>query len=276
MEEFHLRERAIHASKYYSEDRFPAWFRFSSIEEISDGEFEAIFGPPPIGDGTFFPVWRGHSVQCAPVVELIRTNRSSILHLSDIHFGHDFGFPTAAGPGKTPLLLKNDRARPARRSSWPNCRIGRYHKSRRCKCASRSGLKFLNSLSQALKVPKECFVIVPGNHDIALQAFTPSDYSHEASFNLFTKEFYGRAMKCPELRRFLLANGRTMELLAINSVRLRQTNEKQFGYVQWRLYDEALRLTERNPEDLRSRSYIITSFLPRGRKALTQNTPRPE
>jgi hypothetical protein len=81
--------------------------------------------------------------------------------------------------------------------------------------------------------------------------YTPSDYSHEASFNLFTKEFYGQAMKCPELRRYVLANGRTVEFLAINSVRLRHTSEKQFGYVQWRLYEEALRLTKRNPDDFR-------------------------
>jgi DNA repair exonuclease SbcCD nuclease subunit len=112
-------------------------------------------------------------------------------------------------------------------------------------------LKFLNSLSRALKVPNECFVIVPGNHDIALQDYTPIDYSHETAFNLFTKEFYGREMKCPEIRRFALANGRTIELLAINSVRLRHKSESQFGYVQWRLYDDLLRLTQRNPDDFR-------------------------
>jgi predicted phosphodiesterase len=113
------------------------------------------------------------------------------------------------------------------------------------------GLRFLRALSKALKVPEECFVIVPGNHDIALQNFTSADYSHEAAFNLFTKEFFGREMKCPELRRFQFANGRTVELLAMNSVRLRHKAESQFGYVQWRLYDEALRLTERNPDDFR-------------------------
>jgi predicted phosphodiesterase len=34
-------------------------------------------------------------------------------------------------------------------------------------------------------------------------------------------------------------------------VRLRHKAESQFGYVQWRLYDDALRLAERNPDDFR-------------------------
>ena len=32
------------------------------------------------------------------------------------------------------------------------------------------------SVSDALKVPRECFVIVPGNHDIALNDYRPTDY----------------------------------------------------------------------------------------------------
>jgi predicted MPP superfamily phosphohydrolase len=241
---------ARYTPQYYRDKKFPGWFQFAGIEEISAAAFEERFGPPPSGDATFFPIWRERSKATRKASDLIRASRSSILHLSDIHFGADFGFPKQSGPGRAPLLeiIKRDL-----RDDLPGLIVvsGDITSRADANVLHDQGLRFLRSLSEALQVPKECFVIVPGNHDIALQDYTPTDYSHEAAFNLFTKEFFGREMKCPELRRFGLPNGRTVELLAINSVRLRHKAERQFGYVQWPLYDDALRLTERNPDDLR-------------------------
>jgi predicted MPP superfamily phosphohydrolase len=241
---------ARYTPQYYSDKKFPAWFRFTSIEEITSDAFEQRFGPPPSGDGTFFPIWKDRAVTTRKVSSLIKAGRSSILHLSDIHFGTDFGFPKQSRPGRTPLLEVIERDL---RDDPPGLIVvsGDITSRADANVLQDRGLRFLRELSEALKVPTECFVIVPGNHDIALQDYTPTDYSHEAAFNLFTKEFFGREMKCPELRRFALSNGRTVELLAINSVRLRHKDERQFGYVQWRLYDDALRSTEKNPEDLR-------------------------
>src|SRR5262249_48072374 len=91
----------------------------------------------------------------------------------------------------------------------------------------------------------------PGNHDIALKKFRPQDYSHETPFHLFTKEFYGRTMLYPQLRRFTLPSGRALEFLGVNSVRLRHESEKQFGYVQWPLYEDVLRESPRDPDALR-------------------------
>jgi predicted MPP superfamily phosphohydrolase len=239
-----------HTPSYASEKRCPAWFRFTAIEEISATAFEERFGPPPSGDGTFYPIWRERSQASPRASEPIKTSRPSILHLSDIHFGIDFGFPQRSGPGETPLLDVIERDL---RDDPPGLIVvsGDITSRADANVLLNEGLRFLRALSDALKVPKECFVIVPGNHDISLQNFAPTDYSHEAAFNLFTKEFFGRDMKCPELRRFRFHNGRTVELLAMNSVRLRHKAESQFGYVQWRLYDDALRLTERNPDDFR-------------------------
>lgn len=236
--------------QYYSEKKLPAWFRLTGIEEVTSEAFEQQFGPPPSGDGTFFPIWRDRSKTTSTGSNLISAGRSSILHLSDIHFGADFGFPRKSEPGKTPLLEVIERDL---KEDPPGLIVvsGDITSRADANVLHDQGLRFLRALSEALKVPKECFVIVPGNHDIALQDYTPTDYSHEAAFNLFTKEFFGREMKCPELSRFALPNGRTVELLAINSVRLRHKDERQFGYVQWRLYDDALRLAERNPNDLR-------------------------
>jgi len=236
--------------KYYARKKFPAWFRFASIDEVSAAEFERRFGPPPQGDGTFFPTSNERSQVIRKVSDAIKLDRSSILHLSDIHFGVDFGFPFRSAPGKTSLLEAIVRDL---RDDPPGLIVvsGDITSRADANVLQDQGLRFLRALSDALKVPKECFVIVPGNHDIALQDYRPSDYSHETAFNLFTKEFFGREVSCPRLSRYRLANGRTVEFLAINSVRLRHKTEKQFGYVQWGLYEDALRVTQRDPKDFR-------------------------
>jgi 3',5'-cyclic AMP phosphodiesterase CpdA len=180
----------------------------------------------------------------------VRVGGASLLHLSDIHFGHDYGFPTSQGPGQTPLLelierdLREDRIGIVVISGDITSRAD-------ANVLQDEGLRFLRELSTRLKVPRECFVIVPGNHDIALKKFRPQDYSHESSFHLFTKEFYGYHTSYPSVRTYQLPNGRTLDILAINSVRLRHETEKQFGYVQWSLFDDALQSTPRSDDSFR-------------------------
>ncbi|MEY9357726.1 putative MPP superfamily phosphohydrolase [Bradyrhizobium yuanmingense] len=229
---------------------FLVGFRFTGIDEVSASQFEQQFGPLPRGDGTFFPVRKERAQDAPKASDLIKTTGSTILHLSDIHFGVDFGFPARPAPGKTPLLESIERDL---RDDPPGLIVvsGDITSRADANVLQDQGLRFLRALSDALKVPKECFVIVPGNHDIALNDYRPTDYSHETAFNLFTKEFFGREMTCPELRRYQLTNGRSIEFLAINSVRLRHKSERQFGYVQWRLYEDALRRSQRNPDDFR-------------------------
>jgi hypothetical protein len=68
---------------------------------------------------------------------------------------------------------------------------------------------------------------------------------------LFAKEFYGSPVEYPYLRRYRLPDGRRVEVLGINSVRLRGDSDKAFGYVQWPLYDDLLRNVPHDPEILR-------------------------
>jgi hypothetical protein len=53
------------------------------------------------------------------------------------------------------------------------------------------------------------------------------------------------------MRRYLLQSGKTLEILSINSVRLRSEKEKDFGYVRWALYDDLLTSLPRDPDTLR-------------------------
>lgn len=233
---------------YYSSEKVPAWLKLTDITSVSDEDFLASFHGVPTGEATLFEVALKEAGPAAPIQ--IDVKSDLILHISDIHFGSDYGFPGVVGPGSVPLLelIKRDFRD---RQVGLVVVSGDLTSRADANVLQNEGLRFLQDLSNTLHVPKECFIIVPGNHDIALRKIRPLDYSHEASFHLFAKEFYGTPIQYPLLTRYRLANGRPLELLAINSVRLRAEADKAFGYVQWPLYDDLLRKMPHDPDVLR-------------------------
>lgn len=239
---------------YYAEERVAAWFRITSIEERDAAHFAAEFAVPPTGEATLFPVWRDNR-QAAAAVDPVSNDvaplgADTILHLSDIHLGADFGFPTRIRPGATPLvdMIARDFEREP-----PGLVVvsGDFTTRADANVLLEDGVRFLADLSTRLNVPRERFVIVPGNHDIALQRWRPQNYSHETAFRLFVREFYGQDRSFPDLRRFRRPDGRQIEVLTINSVRLRHESEKMFGYVQWQLYEDVLRNRPHDPDVIR-------------------------
>jgi hypothetical protein len=94
-------------------------------------------------------------------------------------------------------------------------------------------------------------VCIHDGQKVMAQRFRPVDYSHEASFHLFAQEFFGQRISYPNLRLFRLPNGREIEVLGINSVRLRHERDRNFGYVQGQLYEDALRASIHDPEKIR-------------------------
>jgi 3',5'-cyclic AMP phosphodiesterase CpdA len=92
-----------------------------------------------------------------------------------VHLGADYGFPALNSPGQTDLVdvIARDMAdRPLGLIVVSGDLTSRADAN----VLLSSGLNFLNALSDRLRVPREQFVIVPGNHDIALKNFTPFDY----------------------------------------------------------------------------------------------------
>lgn len=88
---------------YYSNEKLSAWFKLAAIDPISEARFVESFGELPTDEHTLFPISRdGVLARAAPVST--RLNTSTVLHLSDIHFGVDYAFPTVAVPGERPLL----------------------------------------------------------------------------------------------------------------------------------------------------------------------------
>ena len=90
---------------YYRDDSFPVWFLLSSISQVSDEEWDRRFGGVPEGEHTLFavpldePDQARKSLQEEYGARSVEIPTSSILHISDLHFGSDFGFPFQSHKG---------------------------------------------------------------------------------------------------------------------------------------------------------------------------------
>jgi predicted MPP superfamily phosphohydrolase len=233
---------------YYRKEKLSAWFRVTRIEALSiDGpEFKRLFRSVPVGNETFFSASdpRDAAKEQNPRPDLARTairvSATQILHLSDIHFG-EYAFPASARPGEYPLdgILVDDLKR-------LDAKIGILVVSGDLTTRADANrlfseaLPFLQKLTVALGLTPEQVVIVPGNHDIPLRDHDPVTYKHEDAYLTFMKEFYGQKVEVMGLRRYELDGGQHIEILTMNSVRLRSVNQKQYGYVQWPLYESLL------------------------------------
>lgn len=231
---------------YYAHENVAAWFKLQSIEATDEDSFHTRFGVLPIGDGTLFPIWIGRPTTTPLVATEAKLATSRVLHLSDIHLGSDFGFPASSSPGRADLVETIARDLDG---SQPSLVVvsGDITSRADATVLQSSGIGFLTSLSKRLGVAKDQFIIVPGNHDIALNKFSPYDYSHERPFFHFMRDFYGREVEFPSLRAFLLPDGRRLEVLSMNSVKRRDEKESNFGYVDWNQYGDLLK-TKTKPE----------------------------
>lgn len=229
--------------QYYRDKKAPAWFLITSIEVISKDEFERVFGKVPVGDATLFGAESsrgGH--RDVPITET-RLQSSRILHLSDLHFGCDFGYPAVSGPGERTLLeiLSEDVKEQCPEGIGLVIVSGDLTSQADANVLFDPVLPFLEKLAETLGLPPAQVVIVPGNHDIPLDNYSHLTYEHEAAFNAFQKQFYGDLPLWPRLHRFITPRGRVLEILPMNSVRLRAPELKNIGYTNWRLYAELLR-----------------------------------
>lgn len=241
---------------YYREEKLPLWIKISSIEAITQEKFEEKFGGIPKGEHTFFPFLYsklGNFDSGVSKPETVKLPHNRIVQFSDIHFGSDFGFPDKASPGKVTLF---DRVEYELKNSYDS-EIGLFVISgdltSRAEHDALIGpaLDFLNKLSEKFSVPKERFVIIPGNHDISLSNYSETNYHHEKMFEIFLKEFYGQETSITGTNSFQTTSNREVQFLRMNSVRLRKKSEAAFGYVDWSLYEGFLEDLEYNPDSLR-------------------------
>lgn len=218
---------------YYNSVKLHCWFQFCDIKLISLAEFTTCFANIPAGNNTLFVL----PYQDESDTKRILIKNANILHISDIHFGNDFGFPfkTLYGSGYTNLLDTIKKYF----HFLNKIEIGLVIVSGDITSRGDMGVlqgpasEFLNGLCAILKISNNQVVIVPGNHDIPLKDANFYDYNHEKSFKLFLKDFYGEIKEINGYEKFITHDGFKIDVLRINSVRLRNKAESNYGYVGW-------------------------------------------
>jgi len=229
--------------EYYRNVKVQAWFKISEFKTVLEKEFEEKFSSIPGGDKTFFPVFSDKVLDIKDKIETISNTIPCILHLSDLHLGKNFDFPDKPGPGKKYLIdiLVKDLKKTAPLGVGIIIITGDLISYADANLFFDTVIPFLNELVDKLEVDKKNVIIVPGNHDIPLKKYNIHTYDHERTFNVFLKEFYNQSnIERIQIYRYKLTNNRVIEILPLNSVRLRSPEDSNFGYVEWQLYDNYL------------------------------------
>jgi hypothetical protein len=248
---------AVLTPAYYRNEKLPAWFKLSKIDSVQEEEFVKKFLRVPVGEYTFFGVSADETrapLETRKIAgDIVPALGDAVVHVSDLHFGSDFGYPLKSAPGSFPLLqiLAEDIISQSKKlgvkvglmvvSGDTSSRGDASHLFNTAK-------PFLHDLCKRINLPPENVVIVPGNHDISFQDFALT-YDHEAAFNGFIQTFYGSARKQVDLLRFRLASNKIVEILTINSVKLRTKETSNYGWVDWRAYEELLNGADKTDED---------------------------
>ena len=222
---------------YYNTAKLKAWFKFSEISSLTKQNFLELFEIIPNSDHTFFTKEDVINEKKSRV-QRIPTKSNYILHLSDIHFGDDFGFPPRSIPNQRSLIdiiidyVENDLKKQIGLliiSGDITSKANAHH-------LLNDGVSFINELSKTLKIKKECIVIIPGNHDIPIKDANFQSYNHENTFKIFLNQVYGHDKELYGLELFQFPNGTKLDLLRIHSVKLRSKEEMNYGYVDWFTY----------------------------------------
>ncbi|MGR0188405.1 metallophosphoesterase family protein [Azospirillum aestuarii] len=179
--------------------------------------------------------------------------RSSVLHLSDLHFGADYGYliqgeQAQIGDGRRTLTdcivadlerigLRNDIAAVIvtgdfiTRGDW-NDRV------------RNAALKEFEALRSALRLTKQQVVAVPGNHDIvryadgldvdisALAVSSQTNQQHEREFRTFVDELIDRNWKeSLNYIRQVSLGAVDLQICVLNSCTITGTKWREYGYV---------------------------------------------
>lgn len=226
---------------YYNKFKLPAWFKLVQITEVSKEEFEEYLSSMLDPERTFFIVGADEE---KIVIDRHQLKSNYVLHLTDLHLGDDYGFPEASNiEGRSVIdILVSDLHK-------LGIQIGLVIVSgdlisRGKVVLFQRALDFLNQLIEKLNLTNEEVVIIPGNHDIPIDEYNFKNYEHEVPYLDFLRKFYNKEKKVIGIDKFHLKNGVKLDVLRMNSVRLRKDDEKNFGYVEWPLYDTLLTNSE--------------------------------
>jgi calcineurin-like phosphoesterase family protein len=238
---------AARTPAYYRGDAFPAWFLFSSIESVTADQWNRQFGPIPVGEPTLFLIPMNQAAQARAILskkysrDPVGIRSPVILHLSDLHFGTDFGFMASRPGGPTQQTLHEAIVQGLAQMGVPPVGLLVISGDITTRGQNDGFLEaqfFLSRLLPSLELSTEQVVIVPGNHDILLEdpQLTRS-YSAEQPFRNFLELVCDLGkLELNRLHWFSLSDGRDIIVLALNSIRLRSDATKEYGYIGRDLY----------------------------------------
>jgi len=235
---------------YYNDIRLHCWFQLCNILTITEEDFIRRFSSIPTQGSTLFSL--------PQKTEIFNERRhivnGNILHLSDIHFGVDFGFPLISSSSSGLNLIDAIK----NYFQYKNkIKIGLIVVSGDLSSRGDMGIlqgpaiEFLRSLCEVFQINNTQVIIVPGNHDIPLKDASFHDYNHENSFRLFLKEFYGETKEINGYEKFITEDGLKIDILRLNSARLRNKEESNFGYVGWDDYRYLIEENSNEPEAIK-------------------------
>lgn len=236
---------------YYRYEPCAAWFLIAEIFEVSRDQFEYQFGSIPFGERTLHlrtmvDTTAQKDKEGPSLPAPFKTDSDTILHLSDLHFGGDYGYPQISagtdwslcdrliqdleGVRVGVVLVSGDVITQARHRDYK--KVTAFLQ----KLATCLGLDVVRQL-----------VVVPGNHDIRLTSKPDKrqvirnavNWKQEKPFRNFLKQLHGVECEVPRVERICL-KGQLIEILAMNSVRLRYKPWKDYGFVDWSLYRDML------------------------------------
>jgi hypothetical protein len=232
------------------EERVFAWFLLASIKGVSfDNEVAARFG-----DHTLLSLKRAEDNRIEKLAaDTSASNKSCVLHLSDLHFGSDYAF--AAQREKLDIgdlrktlteCLSADLKRIGQHDNIAAVLVtGDFTTGGDWQDGTREDvLQEFEALRAVLGLQPEQIIAVPGNHDIvrypkgssidisAMVLNNQTTYQHEREFRTFVDELAGRNWKdsLNYVRRLRLKEADLL-LCLLNSCTIAATEWTEYGFV---------------------------------------------
>jgi len=240
-------------------DRVPSYYRFQAAEvsgwvqitSIEAVEYEENIANA-FGDGTLVFLDRKPE-KAESSSHAIAKGKTCVLHLSDLHFGPEYGFllqgkTSPIGEQRKTLTdsIVNDLMR-IELYDKVGCIVvtgdfitaGRWDDETR-----KNALDEFAALRDALGLASDQVIAVPGNHDIVrydkdsnvsaevLAVADQVSYKHEREFRTFADELVGRSWKEPlNYRRRIGLDGADVVIAVLNSCTITATEWTEYGYV---------------------------------------------
>ncbi len=224
---------------YYSAQAWPVWFRLTAIRKTSEQNFLDRFRLVPQSDPSLYIYsFQNSGYEVVPDPHGVQSDEievpgNSVLHLSDLHFGSDHAFPVKKTKG-----LVNQR-------SLADVIVERYKKSGVglivlsgdfITAGDQDGYnvayEFIDLLLKGLALTAGSLMLVPGNHDIPLDAAEPDlrAYEQETPFRRFAQTFHSGS-DLEFFRKYRTPSRHLLFFVGFNSSRLRSAEIKEYGYV---------------------------------------------